>query len=106
VVLIVPKQVLDCISQLAPPLRLATMAFLVARNALRTNTAEAIGQLTGGEFFHFHEDKDLKAGLIAVSKRCAELLCAEFPPESSCARPARSASGDQGLFPLGDQVPK
>ena len=28
------KQVLDCISQLAPPLRLATMAFLAGRNAL------------------------------------------------------------------------
>src|SRR5580658_6967337 len=31
------KQVLDCISQLAPPLRLATMAFLAARSSLRTN---------------------------------------------------------------------
>src|SRR6202035_1996394 len=30
------KQVLDCISQLAPPLRLATMTFLAARTALRT----------------------------------------------------------------------
>jgi hypothetical protein len=47
------KQVRDCISQLAPPLRLATMALLVARNALRTNTAEAIAQLTGGESFTF-----------------------------------------------------
>ncbi len=45
------KQVLDCISLLAPPLRLGTMAFLVARNTLRTNTAEAIARLTGGEFF-------------------------------------------------------
>ncbi len=35
------KQVLDCISQLAPPLRLATMAFLATRNSLRTNTAES-----------------------------------------------------------------
>ena len=47
------KQVLDCISQLAPPLRLATMTFLTARNALRTKTAESIAQLAGGEFFRW-----------------------------------------------------
>jgi VWFA-related protein len=61
------KQVLDCISQLAPPLRLATMTFLTARNSLRTDTAESLAKLTGGEFFHFHNAKDLKAGLIALS---------------------------------------
>ena len=61
------KQVLDCVSQLAPPLRLATVTFLAARDALRTKTAESIAQLTGGEFFHFHDAKDLKADLIAVS---------------------------------------
>jgi len=76
------KQVLDCISQLAPPLRLATMAFLVARNALRTNTAEAIAQLTGGEFFHFHGDKDLKAGLIAVSNDVPNYYVLSFRPAS------------------------
>ncbi len=74
------KQVLDCISQLAPPLRLATMTFLTARNALRTNTAEAIAQLTGGEFFHFREDKDLKAGLIAVSNDVPNYYILSFHP--------------------------
>lgn len=57
------KQVLDCISQLAPPLRLATMSFLAARNGLRTNSAESLTQLTGGEFHQFHDAKDLKSGL-------------------------------------------
>jgi VWFA-related protein len=74
------KQVLDCISQLAPPLRLATMAYLVARNALRTNAAEAVAQLTGGEFFHFHEEKDLKAGLIAVSNDVPNYYMLSFRP--------------------------
>jgi VWFA-related protein len=74
------KQVLDCISQLAPPLRLATMTFLAARNSLRTNTAEAIAQLTGGEFFHFHEDKDLKAGLIAASNDVPNYYVLSFRP--------------------------
>ena len=76
------KQVLDCISQLAPPLRLATMTFLTARNALRTNTAESIAQLTGGEFFHFHDAKDLKAGLIAVSNDVPNYYVLSFRPTS------------------------
>ena len=74
------KQVLDCISQLAPPLRLATMTFLTARNALRTNTAESLAQLTGGEFFHFHDAKDLKAGLIALSNDIPSYYVLSFQP--------------------------
>ena len=76
------RQVLDCLSQLAPPLRLATMAFLTARNALRTNTAESIAQLTGGEFFHFHDAKDLKAGLISVSNDVPNYYVLNFRPTS------------------------
>ena len=76
------KQVLDCISQLAPPLRLATMSFLAARNALRTNAAEAVAQLTGGEYFHFHNVKDLKQGLIAVSNDVPNYYVLSFHPSS------------------------
>jgi VWFA-related protein len=74
------KQTLDCISQLAPPLRLATMTFLAARNALRTKTAESIAQLAGGEFFHFHDAKDLKAGLIALSNDLPNYYVLNFRP--------------------------
>ena len=74
------KQVLDCISQLAPPLRLATMAFLTARNGLRTNTAESLAQLAGGEFRSFHNAKDLKAGLIAVSNDVPNYYVLSFSP--------------------------
>jgi len=74
------KQVLDCISQLAPPLRLATMTFLTARNALRTNTAASLAQLTGGEFFHFHDAKNLKAGLIALSNDIPSYYVLSFQP--------------------------
>jgi VWFA-related protein len=76
------KQVLDCISQLAPPLRLATMTFLAARNALRTNTAESIARLTGGEFFHFHDAKDLKSGLISFSNDVPNYYVLSFRPTS------------------------
>ena len=74
------KQVLDCISQLAPPLRLATMAFITARNALRTDTAASIARLNGGEFFHFHDAEDLKAGLIGVSNDVPNYYVLSFRP--------------------------
>lgn len=73
-------QVLDCISQLAPPLRLATMSFLAARSALRTKTAESIAQLAGGESHHFRNAKDLKAGLIALSNDLPNYYVLSFRP--------------------------
>ncbi len=76
------KQVLDCISQLAPPLRLATMTFLAAKSSLRNKTAESIAQLAGGEYFHFHNAKDLKAGLISVSNDLPNYYVLSFRPSS------------------------
>lgn len=76
------KQVLDCISQLAPPVRLATMTFLAARNALRNKTAESIAQLAGGEFFRFHNAKDLKANLITISNDVPNYYVLSFRPTS------------------------
>jgi VWFA-related protein len=76
------KQVLDCLSILAPPIRLATMAFLTARNSLRTNTAESVAQLTGGEFHHFKSAKDLQAGLIATSNDVPNFYVLSFHPTS------------------------
>jgi VWFA-related protein len=75
------KQVLDCISQLAPPVRLATMAFVAARNALRTNTAESIAQLTGGEFAHFHNANDLQKSLVAVTNDVPNFYLLSFHPQ-------------------------
>jgi VWFA-related protein len=77
------KQVLDCISQLAPPVRLATMAFLTARNSLRNKTAESIAELAGGEFFRFHNAKDLRASLIAVSNDVPNYYVLSFRPTSA-----------------------
>jgi hypothetical protein len=74
------KQVLDCISQLAPPLRLATMSFLAARTSLRTNTAESIAQLAGGEFFHFGDAMELKAELITLSNDLPNYYVLSFRP--------------------------
>jgi len=76
------KQVLDCLSDLAPPIRLATMTFVTARNALRTHTAQSIAELTGGEFFHFHDAKDLDRGLIAASNDVPNYYVLSFRPTS------------------------
>ena len=74
------KQVLECISQLAPPIRLATMSFLAARTGLRTKTAESVAQLAGGEFFHFRDAKELKAGLIVLSNDLPNYYVLSFRP--------------------------
>lgn len=74
------KQVLDCISQLAPPLRLATMAFVAAREGLRKNTAESVARLTGGQYVHFKNAKDLRTGLIAVSNDVPNAYVLSFRP--------------------------
>jgi VWFA-related protein len=76
------KQVFDCLAMLVPPLRLATMAFLTARNALRTNTAASLAELTGGEFFRFSGAKDLREGLIAVSHDTLNYYILSFRPTS------------------------
>lgn len=79
------KQVLDCISQLAPPLRLATMAFVAARDSLRKNTAESVAHLTGGQYVHFKNAKDLRAGLIAVSNDVPNAYVLSFHPTAPAA---------------------
>ncbi len=56
------------------------MAFITSRNALRTNTAEFVAQLAGGEFHHFHDDKSLKAGLIALSNDVPNYYVVSFRP--------------------------
>ena len=76
------KQVLDCVSQLAPPIRLATMSFLAARTALRTKAAESVALLAGGEFFHFRDAHQLKAGLIALSNDLPNYYVLSFRPNA------------------------
>lgn len=81
------RQVLDCLSQLAPPLRLATMTFLTARNALRTNTAASLAQLTGGEFIRFSNARDLRGRLISVSRDVLNHYVLSFRPASPTPGP-------------------
>lgn len=74
------RQVLDCISQLAPPVRLATMAFLAAHGALRRDTSKTIARVAGGEFFHFGNAKSLRKALIQVSHDVPNFYVFSFTP--------------------------
>ena len=74
------KQVLDCISQLLPPVRLGTMAFLAARDGLRTNVAESMATLTGGDFVKFKDGKGVQKGLIAMTKQVPNRYVLSFRP--------------------------
>lgn len=74
------RQVFDCLALLAPPLRIAQMAYLTARNGLRTNTAASLAQLTGGEFFHSSKANDIRQGLIALSKDMLQYYVLSFRP--------------------------
>jgi VWFA-related protein len=75
-------QALDCASDLLPPLRLARMAFLAARDGFRRNVPESVAQLTGGEYSSFKNATTLSRGLIAVSNDVPNYYVLSFRPES------------------------
>jgi hypothetical protein len=56
-------QALDCASDLLPPLRLARMALLTARNGLKRNVPYSVARLTGGEYFSFKDATTLSRHL-------------------------------------------
>lgn len=74
------RQVLDCISDLAPPLRFATMAWLASRDALEKKTASTLADLTGGTFYRFRNTKDLDAALLRASNDVPNFYVLSFRP--------------------------
>ena len=72
----------DCLAQLAPPLRLARMAFLAATNSLRRNTAESVAQLTGGEYYKFKDVKGLQHDLVTISNHVPNRYVLSFRPQT------------------------
>jgi len=75
-------QALDCASDLLPPLRLARMAFLAAKEGLRRNVPESVAQLTGGEYFPFKDSKTLSRHLISISNDVHNYYLLSFRPQS------------------------
>jgi len=75
-------QALDCASDLLPPLRLARMALLAARDSLRRNVPESVAQLTGGEYSAFKDATTLKRDLITMSNDVPNYYVLSFSPQS------------------------
>lgn len=74
------KQVLDCISDLAPPLRFGTMAYLAAHDGLRHNTSHSIAELTGGMFRSFSDRQDLERDMEVLTRQMPNYYMLSFRP--------------------------
>lgn len=75
-------QALDCAGDLLPPLRLARIAFLAAKDGLQRNVPESVAQLTGGEYFAFKDAKSLAQHLITISNDVPNYYFLSFHPQS------------------------
>ena len=75
-------QALDCASDLLPPLRLARMALLTARNGLKRNVPYSVARLTGGEYFSFKDATTLSRHLISISNDVPNYYVLSFRPQS------------------------
>ena len=76
------SQDLNCVEELLPPLRLAHLAEIAARNALRHNISESVAHLTGGESFKFKNVKTLDHDLFTIANHIPNRYVLSFVPKS------------------------
>jgi len=76
------SQDLNCVEELLPPLRLAHLAEIAARNALRKNISESVARLTGGEYFKFKNVKTLDHDLFTIANHIPNRYVLTFQPQS------------------------
>jgi VWFA-related protein len=75
-------QTFDCAALLAPPLRLAVVAFVAAKDALSRNVPEEVAKLTGGEYFKLGSEKNLEKDLATISNHIPNRYVLSFQPQS------------------------
>lgn len=75
-------QALDCASDLLPPLRLARMVYIAAKDGLARNVPKSVAELTGGEYFGFKNAKTLNRDLVSVSNDIHNYYILSFRPRS------------------------
>jgi VWFA-related protein len=75
-------QAYDCLTQLAPPLALATVAGIAAVNGLQRNVPETVAQLTGGEYYQFENTSSLVRDLLTISNHVPNRYMLSFHPLS------------------------
>jgi VWFA-related protein len=78
----VASQDYECLAQLAPPLRLARIAFVAATGALKKNVPETVAHLTGGEYYSFSNRKNLEKGLQELANHIPNRYMLSFHPEN------------------------
>jgi VWFA-related protein len=76
------SQDLNCVEELLPPLRLAHLAEIAARHALRRNISESVANLTGGEYFKFKNTKTLDRDLFTIANHIPNRYVLSFVPKS------------------------
>ncbi len=76
------RQAYDCLSLLAPPLRLAKMAAVSASDGLQKNVPETVTRLTGGEYFKLTDEASLERSLQAISNHIPNRYVLSFQPQS------------------------
>jgi VWFA-related protein len=72
----------DCFGLLAPPLRAAKIAALIAMNSMRRNASETVAHLTGGEYYSFKDRRTLQKGMLTVSNHVPNRYVLSFRPEA------------------------
>lgn len=75
-------QYYDCFAELLPPLRLAKIAEIAARNALRRNVSESVAKLTGGESFKFSSAKQLQRDFLTLANHVPNRYVLSFHPQN------------------------
>ena len=75
-------QAYNCLTQLVPPLGLATVAGIAAANDLQRNVPETVAQLTGGEFYRFENTSSLVRGLMTISNHVPNRYVLSFHPQA------------------------
>jgi VWFA-related protein len=76
------NQFYDCLSLLAPPLRLAKMAAIAGMDGLRRNVPETVAQLTGGEYFKLTDARSLERDLVVIGRHLPNRYLLSFHPQS------------------------
>ncbi|MGD0939362.1 MAG: VWA domain-containing protein [Terracidiphilus sp.] len=74
------EQTYNCLGLLAPPLRLAKIAAILASDGLKRNAAESVAQLTGGESFSFNDARSLERDVQAISHHLPNRYLLSFYP--------------------------
>lgn len=72
----------DCLGLLAPPLRAGKIAVLSAAYGMERKTAETVSELTGGEYFRFHDSATLQRDLIELQNHLPNRYVLSFQPRS------------------------